>query len=318
MLASPSVRTSTARARSRAWVAFAVMAAWPVLGPGCSVGDGSGAVSGVLDVPNCWSGQYSLQPDFFAADTYSDQTVTIRIQNGGDYASFSDGLSILVDNVHEIRGDAPFSPPLLGHPLTVALPSGVIVPGAPIIPDPHTSLVHVTVYLQKSCPTQNVALYALESVSVDANGDCTPAATGPFILACNAPGAQGFEALADASADAYPFPDGTVRPSAATGADASPPSLAGDASAVASEGGTVLPPNAPVRHSTITFQSLFDGNPAESSAAERLTQANFTLYLGDPSDACPGGLGPPPPCRGLLTGHFQFLFERGRPGQAFP
>ena len=31
-------------------------------------------------------------------------------RTGSDYASFSDGLSILVDNVHEIRGDAPYSP----------------------------------------------------------------------------------------------------------------------------------------------------------------------------------------------------------------
>jgi hypothetical protein len=268
-------------------------------------------VKGTLDVPDCWSGQFNLNPNFFAADPY-DSSVTIRIQNGGDYASFSDGLSILVDNVHEIRGDAPFSPSLLNHPLKVDLAAGVAIAGAPVIPDPDPAIVHITVYLQKSCPTQNVALYALESVSLDADGDCEPAATGPYVLQCNAPNSVGYEALADAGPDALPF-DATVR-DAAVSLDGSNDA----AQSITSEAGTILPASAPVGHSTITFQSLFDGNEDESSAAERLSEASFKIYLADPRDACPGGLGPPPPCRGFLSGNFQFYFQRGRPGQPFP
>ena len=270
--------------------------------------------TGTLDVPNCWSGPFNLNPNFFAADPY-DNSLTIRIQNGSDYASFSDGLSILVDNVHEIRGDAPYSPSLLGRPLNVSLPVGVTTPGAPVIPQPNPALVHVTVYLQQSCPTQNVALYAVESVSVDAAGNCNPAPTGPYILGCNAPNGQGLLAVSDAATDAMTSADSSIGDAGGT-LDATTSLEAGAAGAP--EGGTVLPANAPVRHSTITFQSLFDGNEDETSAAERLTQATFSLYLADPRDACPGGLGPPPPCRGFLQGQFQFYFQRGLPGQPFP
>jgi hypothetical protein len=73
-----------------------------------------------------------------------------------------------------------------------------------------------------------------------------------------------------------------------------------------------------VGRSTITFTSLFDGNPDETVAAKRLSTATFDVYLADPRDVCPGGTGPPPRCRGHLTGNFNFYFERGRPGQPFP
>ena len=70
--------------------------------------------------------------------------------------------------------------------------------------------------------------------------------------------------------------------------------------------------------STITFTHLFNANPDEVNAAERLTEASFDVYLADPRDICPGGLGPAPRCRGHLSGSFRFYFQRGRPGQPFP
>jgi hypothetical protein len=73
-----------------------------------------------------------------------------------------------------------------------------------------------------------------------------------------------------------------------------------------------------VGHSTITFTSLFDGNEDAVSAAERLNQGTLSVYLADPREVCPGGVGPPPPCRGYLTGSFSFDFQQGRPAQPFP
>jgi hypothetical protein len=93
------------------------------------------------------------------------------------------------------------------------------------------------------------------------------------------------------------------------GLAASPDAGAEDASA---------PAALPTASSWIEFTDLFDGNPYEANAAERLTEATFDAYLGDPRDGCPGGVGPPPPCRGHLQGTFQFYFERGQPAQPFP
>jgi hypothetical protein len=70
--------------------------------------------------------------------------------------------------------------------------------------------------------------------------------------------------------------------------------------------------------SVIAFTSIFNGKLDESTAAERLTAGCFDVYLADPRDIAPGGLGPPPRCRGHIKGTFSFFFERGRPSQPFP
>ncbi len=82
--------------------------------------------------------------------------------------------------------------------------------------------------------------------------------------------------------------------------------------------GATVPAGAKMVSSTITFTHIFNGDPDEPSAQERLTDATFDVYLVDPRDVCPGGLGAPPRCRGHLTGKFKFYFERGRPAQPFP
>jgi hypothetical protein len=87
-----------------------------------------------------------------------------------------------------------------------------------------------------------------------------------------------------------------------------------DASTTATDAGAA----GGVATSTITFHSLFDGNIDESNAKQRLSDADFDFFLADPRTGPPGGLGPPPPCRGHLTGSFRFYFERGRPAQPFP
>ncbi len=269
------------------------MGFFEVLAPGCSLGEGTGSVTGTLNVPLCWSGTFNLNPNFFAAVPYNSgapdasdiaaddvSELEIRIQNGTDYETFSDGVLILVDNVHAIRGDPPY-PSELNKPLALALPPEVVAPGVPIPPVANPATVSLSLYLEKSCQTEQIALYTLDKVSLNADGSCDPTEAGPLTLPCNEVG----------------------------GPDAGAPD-AGSAEAGA--------PSFPTASSMITFQHLFDGNPYESSAAQRLTQASFDAYLGDPRDGCPGGLGPPPPCRGHITGTFSFYFERGQPAQPFP
>ncbi len=277
------------------------LAAW--LAPACSLAEGTGTVSGTLNVDNCWSGPYNLQPNFFAAVPSANpyfgnipneleqlDTLQLRIQNGGDFESFSDGLEILVDDVGQVLGqptaDGQPRPSLLDENLVVSLPPGVTVTGVPVIPEPNPAIVSAALYLQKTCRTQNVALYALSAVTVDPVYGCTRLPGGDPPLTCGAPAT-------------LPDPDGgAIEPAyAQAGADA---------------GAGV------VRSSWINFTSLFDGNPDESEASKRLTQATFEFYLADPRDICPGGLGPPPRCQGHLTGNFKFYFERGQPAQPFP
>jgi hypothetical protein len=72
----------------------------------------------------------------------------------------------------------------------------------------------------------------------------------------------------------------------------------------------------------VRFRSLFSGNPNEKSAAEKFTDAELDVVVGDPREAPLGEpIGPdsiPPEVTSHLTGYFRFYFERGRPGQPFP
>ncbi len=261
----------------------------------CSLSStGSGSLEGTLNVPGCWSGSYGFTPDFFAAVPYRT-SLQLRIQHGGDYEVFSDGVAILVDDTTKII------PSEYGEPLTVSLPVGVTPVGVPLAPDPTPPNVHLSVYLQATCRIQDVALYAMESVTLNRAGGCDPSNGGQPIVQC--PGSESGLATQDGGV-------GTLDASDADGAvsDAG----AGDGGASSDGGGQ------PIGHSTITFTSLFDGNEQAVSAAERLNQGSFSVYLADPREVCPGGLGPPPPCRGYLQGTFNFDFQQGRPAQPFP
>ncbi len=240
-------------------------------GTACTVGVGTGSVNGDLYVTNCWSGQFILEPDFFGATpNANDDSLFITVQRGSDYANFSDGISILVNHVTEIRES------MLGQPLPVSLPPSVVPPGVPVTPDTNPADVQFSLYLQQTCRPETPGLYAMSSVTTDA-----PTASDSGVL-CSAATAQAA---------------GQCGPSA---------------------------PVVPTGTSSITFQALFDatlagdGDPGSLSASERLIQATFDVLLADPRDECAGGIGPSPPCRGHLTGSFQFYFERGKPAQAFP
>jgi hypothetical protein len=220
-----------------------------------------------------------------------------------------------------VRGDPlpdRTRPSLLGQPLVVGLPAAVTPPGVPVKAVANPPIVHAALYLNRTCRTQNVALFAMDAVTLEADGTCSRPATGETPVSCGAPAV--LSSLADA-ADAA---------TAVTGADASDEAsleaggvvgaAPSDASALASpvcgQSDRAWPNN--VATSTMTFTSLFDGNAGESNARQRLTDASFDLYLADPRDICPGGLGPPPRCQGHLQGNFHFYFQRGRPAQPFP
>ncbi len=300
-------RVSLLRVRVARSVRFASLVAFVALAgaavASCSEGTGSGSVTGTLDVPNCWSGPFNLQPNFFAAIPYDD-TLELRIQNGSDQEAFSDGVEILIDDVAEIRGDST-QPSLYGDPLIVSLPAGVSPPGVPITANADPSTVHFTLYLQRTCQAQSVALYALESVSLNANGSCDPRDGGEPVVVC--PGSS------------LGLADDAGLPLVPVVSDASVDATTSDAGAIADGGATGSNGTSPAMgHSTMTFTSLFDGNTDDVAAGPRLNQGTFNVYLADPREACPGGLGPPPPCRGHLQGSFKFYFENGQPLQPFP
>jgi hypothetical protein len=70
----------------------------------------------------------------------------------------------------------------------------------------------------------------------------------------------------------------------------------------------------------VSFNALFDGNPDETQAAAKLTDATFNVEFGDLSDVPLGGYPEdvPPGLRSRVCGAFRFYFELGQPAQPFP
>jgi hypothetical protein len=136
----------------------------------CGSGGGRGRVTGVLDAPDCWSGKFDLQPDFFAGVPYR-QSLTLRIQRGSDSETFSDGVSILIDDTSKIRPGTTAGE--YGKPLQVDIPASVTPPGVPLAANANPAPAHFVLYLQKSCQTQEVALYAVREVTMPTDGSCT-------------------------------------------------------------------------------------------------------------------------------------------------
>ncbi len=135
-------------------------ALWISFGAACSLGDGTGDVrSDSLFAESCWEGAYDLRPDFFAAVPFRN-ALEIRVQRGGDLEDRSDGITVLIDDIADIRANH------LNQPVAVALPRGVSPPGVPVgalcpadgCPE---SGVHATLYLLNSCHNENTVLYGL-------------------------------------------------------------------------------------------------------------------------------------------------------------
>lgn len=122
---------------------------------GCSVGEGEGFVrSERLFVDGCWEGGFDLRPTFFAANPFEDD-LTIRVQRGEEDVLVSDGVTLLIQGVEEIRREG------LGQRLELGLPRGVAPVGFPLPTTPSTALASMSLYLNDSCRNQNAALSAV-------------------------------------------------------------------------------------------------------------------------------------------------------------
>ena len=160
------------RAAGRFASLLVVSAICAAAAPACSQGEGEGRIIGRLNVPGCWTGPMELDPDFFAAVPYRE-SLQIRIQNGSDFQSFSDGVSIMLYDINKVRPD-----PTNGFPgrykesLAVSLPPEVTPPGIPVKANPNPAPVSLTLYLQRSCRIQNTTLHAIDQVTVPTDGSC--------------------------------------------------------------------------------------------------------------------------------------------------
>jgi hypothetical protein len=67
---------------------------------------------------------------------------------------------------------------------------------------------------------------------------------------------------------------------------------------------------------TITFQSLFSGDPQETESDERLTEASFDASFADPR-LLVGDASADAAVTSRITGYFRFFFQRGQPAQPF-
>lgn len=70
---------------------------------------------------------------------------------------------------------------------------------------------------------------------------------------------------------------------------------------------------------TVTFNEIFNNDPNEKEASEKLTDAEFAVTIGDPRDIILEGEDAGTiPNQSELTGNFRFYFQRGQPAQPFP
>lgn len=135
----------------------AIALALAIASTGCTfVGQGEGWVrSDELKIAACWSGEFDLAPDFFAAVPYRD-SMQIRLQAGSDLQEVSDGVAIQVDDVPTIRASQ------LGQELDVGLDPKLLNEIAPGIAQGAPPPVNLAFYLQFSCHNQNIVLYAID------------------------------------------------------------------------------------------------------------------------------------------------------------
>jgi hypothetical protein len=191
----------------------------------CTVGEGEGWVrSDHLAVEGCWNGGFDLGPDFFAANPDKGQSLTIRVQRGDNAEDASDGLSVLVNNLEDVRAK-------VGQPLKLGIPIGVAPSGVPIMEQTDPAEINLALYLHNTCHLLNSTVYSVSG--------------------------------------------------------------------------------------TITFSSLFSGDPNESSSKDRLTEATFTASVADPRQLVGADAATAQAATSTVNGYFRFFFQRGQPAQPF-
>jgi hypothetical protein len=124
---------------------------------GCTVGEGDGAVtSDRLIVRDCWDGPFDLGPTFFAANAFSTDQVSMRVQRGDNNQEVSDGLSVSIRDLQAIRKNS------LGQAVPVGVPPGVILAGGGTLVKNMDAVVSLSLYLHDTCYLQNGALYSID------------------------------------------------------------------------------------------------------------------------------------------------------------
>ncbi len=272
---------------------------------GCSVGDGTGAVtSAALFAHDCWGtppciagtqgctpalatvaqgAPYDMQPDFFAANPYRT-TLTIHVQRGSDLTEVSDGLDVLIDDITTIRN-----------------------------------------------AIQNQGAGGSAGAGGGGTGGAGTGGGGSGDGGVgDAGGGDGGGAGGGGSSGGAPGPT-SFRVAVPVGVHppGSPEQLPPD-----------LIANPPIVHMAlylqrschnqntvlygvdgyITFAHLFDGDPEETSANNKLTDATFDVQFGDLGDVPIGAYvgDVPVGLQSRVTGNFSFYFENGQPAQPFP
>lgn len=118
---------------------------------GCSVGTGTGEISGTVTALDCdlREAPFDLDPNFFGGEVI-DRSLAIRVQRGSDLQVFSDGLFILVQDSAEVRRER------LGAAIDVS--------------DGRRALVQMTLYLNETCKPGRreapVAMVGVEGTAV--------------------------------------------------------------------------------------------------------------------------------------------------------
>jgi len=119
------------------WITAALACLAVAALPACEVGSGEGEAKGTVQIPACnLDGDYDLDPDYFAAEAF-EESLVIRMQHGGDYLQYADGL------VFGVR-DRLVVADTLGTAIEIVAPD----PGDR---DAEPPLVRASFYLAKSC-----------------------------------------------------------------------------------------------------------------------------------------------------------------------
>jgi len=122
----------------------------------CTVGEGAGEVTSErLVVRNCWDGPFDLGPTFFAANAFSKDQVSMRVQRGDNNQEVSDGLAVSIRDLQSIRAGS------IGVPVPVGVPPGVHPPGTAVTNVISPATVSLSLYLHDTCFLQNGALYSV-------------------------------------------------------------------------------------------------------------------------------------------------------------